>query len=72
MENVKTIIQSINSNPYVDIVVLPFLYETPKNTELYIDDVKYIIDHMRDKIENGGSITRLIRCFDPNKPIKNG
>lgn len=59
----KTIFQLITENPYIELVVLPFLYESSQNRELFIEDNEYIIDNIRDKIKNDGSITRLIRVF---------
>ena len=59
----ETKIQLITTTPYTEIVVLPFLYNKPKDAELYIDEEKYVVDNIRDKIESNGSITRLVRVF---------
>lgn len=47
--------------PYAEIATLPLLYELPKNTEIFIGEDEYLVDHMRDYIKTDGSITRLIR-----------
>ena len=59
----NTKIQLITVIPYKELVVLPFLYDKPKDAELYIDGEKYIVDNIRDKIDIDGSITRLMRVF---------
>jgi hypothetical protein len=62
----KTIIQSVETRPYTEIAVLPFLYEPPKNSELIINDNKYIVDNIRDVVENN-TVTRYMRVFMPYK-----
>jgi hypothetical protein len=59
----NTKIQLITVKPYIELVVLPFLYDKPKDAELYIDRERYVVDNIRDKIDIDGSITRLIRVF---------
>jgi hypothetical protein len=57
----ETIIQLTTVIPYEVIARLPFLYEKPKGGELYINEKKCIVDNIRDKIDENGNVTRLIR-----------
>jgi hypothetical protein len=63
----KTEIQLMEGQIYEILATLPFLYEKPKDAELYVDRQKYIIDHVRDMIQSDGSIFRLIRVFKLDK-----
>ena len=63
----KTEIQLMEGQIYEILSTLPFLYEKPKDAELYVDRQKYIIDHVRDMIQSDGSIFRLIRVFKLDK-----
>jgi hypothetical protein len=60
----KTEIQLMKGEVYPILVTLPFLYEKPRNAELYVERQKYIIDHVRDMVQSDGSILRLIRVFE--------
>lgn len=62
----ETIIQSVEVKPYRQLVVLPFLYQTPNNAALFIDGKKYILDSIRDDIQLDGTITRYLRVFNQN------
>lgn len=59
----ETIIQLITVTPYEAIATLPFLYEMPKNGQLYINEKKCIVDNIYDKIDENGILTRRIRVF---------
>ncbi len=59
----ETKIQLMEGEIYPILATLPFLYEKPRNAELYVERQKYIIDHVRDMVQSDGSIVRLIRVF---------
>lgn len=60
----KTIIQTINTSPYIDIAVLDFLYTPETKGSLFLDDKKVIINEIYDKIDLvSETLIRRIRLY---------